>query len=177
MKNDQHFHITVRPYGADPPPLTVSLTVKYSFFWWRVALPLLKEKVAYFEWNGFYWPKFELHSRDNFHQNYAFPLGNLLQICIRFLGPLLNLSCIEFDFLQNQFMLISCQFWGEEMKAKLFRKKPGEELRDSQCNENIIGDDGDDEVSGIGRWQLWQWCGWRWNGRGRCNAVTLKLVN
>ena len=123
MKNDQHFHITVRPYGADPPPLTVSLTVKYSFFWWRVALPLLKEKVAYFEWNGFYWPKFELHSRDNFHQNYAFPLGNLLQICIRFLGPLLNLSCIEFDFLQNQFMLISCQFWGEEMKAKLFRTR------------------------------------------------------
>ena len=51
-------------------------------------------------------------------------------------------------------MLISCQFWGEEMKAKLFRKKPGEELRDSQCNENIIGDDGDDEVSGIDRWQL-----------------------
>ena len=95
-----------------------------------------------------------MHSRDNFHQNYAFPLGNLLQICIRFLGPLLNLSCIEFDFLQNQFMLISCQFSGEEMKAKLFRKKPGEELRDSQCNENIIGDDGDDEVSGIGRWQL-----------------------
>ena len=95
-----------------------------------------------------------MHSRDNFHQNYAFPLGNLLQICIRFLGSLLNLSCIEFDFLQNQFMLISCQFWGKEMVAKLLRKT-WRKLRESQCNGNIKGDDGDDgddEGSGIGRW-------------------------
>ena len=51
-------------------------------------------------------------------------------------------------------MLISCQFWGEEMVAKLLRKT-WRKLRESQCNGNIKGDDGDDgddEGSGIGRW-------------------------
>ena len=71
-------------------------------------------------------------------------------------------------------MLISCQFWGKEMVAKLLRKT-WRKLRDSQCNGNINGDDGDDgddEGSGIGNDvdddEM---------GGGGCNAVALKLVN